>query len=185
MLILKGCLQVGCDALSWADKTRPYEATLNAGGYGVENEIADPAGFDTYTFTVWDPTKDYYTQDPTKVIDLKADIPTPDADGDYIWPFTALQLGVATVDDGIWWYEAKGVFDDIDYVVNGAAIVTWKLERDIKKKIDARKRGCKPCENDAYQLWLELQILKCGGICDISKAAEVIKSLQAALRTCC
>ena len=122
----------------------------------------------------------------TTVIDLIGGlIPLPDSNEDYTWTFTAAALGMASIPDGVYWYDAVGTYDGDQYIVSGALVVTFKLASDIKAKLDARKPGCNKCNDELESLWINLQILKCGGICDLEKAAEMIAYLQNKVKTCC
>ena len=187
-LKLKGCLAEECDGLQYTDTTGPYSSS-NAGGYGPENDVNGPGDFASMTFSFWDPTKDPNTSAATAVIDLLANVPTPDANGYYEWPtFTLEELNLTSLDSGVGYVEVVAVDSDGDtYSVNFKVILTKQLYDTLKPKMakwrpdGCGKTGCMP----VTRLWEALEIVMCGGVCDPNAAADIIKWIKANLNQIC
>ena len=187
-LTLKGCLEEGCNTLSFIDTTGNYNVINNPGGYGAENGVAGPADFDSYNISFWDPTKDYYTDEPTVTINLQSAVPTQAEDGSYTWVFTAAQLGVTTVSDGFWYYEAVAKDTTYEYTVQGAVMVLYNLDQLMQAKALKWKPGCGTCKggcDSISKLLMDFLVLKCGGTCDIEGAKKAITYLRNKVATCC
>ena len=187
MLTLNACVRQGCEALTYLDTTGTYSET-NLTGYGTENGVESPSDFYTYTLSVWAPGVDPETQDPTAVINLLQNLPTPDSNGYYSWTLDPATLGVSTIEDGVWYMEARGNTTVDEYTVAIDVIVTATLAAEIKAKMLKWKPGCTGCNKgceDPSKLFIALTILCDGGACSSAKASEIIKWLKAAVKSCC
>lgn len=187
MLTLNACVRQGCEALVFRDVTGNYSED-NAGGYGPENGVESPSDFDSYTLRVWAPDLDPQSDEPSATIDLLTDLPAPDADGFYEWTLTPAMLGVSTIVDGVWYFEAQGNTTTEQYDVAFDAPIYANLQATIKEKMLKWKPGCTTCNKGgvpADKLFMALTILCKGAVCDTEKTKEVIKWLQAASKSCC
>jgi len=187
-LVLKGCLVQSCDGISYSDQTGPYSVD-NTGGYGTPNPVDGPADFDSYVLKIWDPTNDYYaeTPAPTATFDLQDTAPAPDAEGFYTWEYIASQLGLSSVNDGVWFWEVLGVKDNVEYRTQGFALFLNTLRGLLDTKIKTWDPTC-PCKagcQDVGELYAKFLVLECGGPCDPEGAADVIKWLTSKLKLCC
>ena len=187
-LILKGCLQQTCDGLEFNDQTGLYNATTNPGGYGSENVVLGPSDFDTYELSLWAPDNDYYADvpAPSVTLDLLEDVPTPDPDDHYKWPFTEAQVGIPLA-DGPWYWEAVGVKDGDEYRTQGVVIFLNDLRASINAKLKGWDPTC-PCKAGCYDiadLYAKFLVLEKGGICDPQGSIDVIKWMKAKLKACC
>jgi len=188
-LQLKGCLSQSCDGFSYKDITGPYNADTNNTGYGSPNEVDGPSDFSSYELRIWDPTNNYYSDTPvaTATLDLLDDVPTPDSEGFYTWDFTAADIDLTAINDGVWFWEVVGIKDDIEYPAQGFALFINTLRGNIDTKLKTWDPTC-PCKKgcqDPGELYAQFLVLECGGVCDPAGAADVIKWLTAKLKLCC
>ena len=185
-LEIKGRVCEGCDEFNYVDNTRPYDEDTNPTGYGPENGVNGPADFDTYTLRVWYPNSDTSGAADYEYNLLTA-VPAPDANGDYTWTITKTMLGVTVIKSGVWTMTATGVIDGVEYVADVECIFT----NDVASKVDTKMLSYDPmcpckkgCENPT-ELFVQLQTIKCGGICDSEKAQKAIDNLYDRVKNCC
>lgn len=187
-LELRGCLSQACDGITLFDTTGDYSVD-SPGGYGPENGVTGPLDFDTYTLRIWAPDLDPSADDPTATIDLKDPAPVgPDDDGNYRWDISLAELGLTSVEDGVWYAEAVGVKDgDIYEMPPLMPIFTMGLRDDLKERLLAfnPSSSCKQgCENP-LELWMMLKTVTCSGFCSIEQTKQVIAELKSKLPLCC
>jgi len=187
-LQITGCLREDCAGLTLFDTTGPYSVS-NSGGYGPENGVTGPLDFDTYAMSVWSPDLDPSTDDPIAVLNLKVPPPSgPDDEGAYSWEFTLAQLGVSSIEPGVWYAEVVGVKDGDIYEMNPLMpIFTREFNEDLKQRLLTYNvvGGCKKGCSDPLELWMAVQTLKCGGFCSVEKSRRVVADINSRLPLCC
>lgn len=183
-LILKGCIQENCNGFSYVDTTGPYNEESNEGGYGPENEIESPSDFASYVLNVWGPDQDRATDPPLATIDLFP-VPVADDHGFYSWQLVPQDFGMERIKEGIWKFQALA--NDGAYSVELSAILTRTLKEDVDLKMKAWDPTC-PCKagcQDPKELFMALEVIRRGGVCDLEKSAEIIRYLRSQLKNCC
>ncbi len=189
MLVLQGYAQQTSGGASFTDATGFYNDPNNLTGYGAPNPVDNPSEFDSYVLKVWAPGNDYYAETPvpTVTIDLQASIPAPDVDDHYVWNFSPAQLGVSSVQDGAWYFEAVGTYGAGVYRLNKVAIFL----NDLEAKVSAKMKGwdvtcgCKAGCEDIGALYAKFLVLKCGGVCSPKDVSKVIAWIGSKLKLCC
>jgi len=186
MLQLEARVCEGCDEFDLVDTTRPYNEETNPDGYGPENGVESPSDFDTYVLEVWYPGSDI-TGDPDYTYNLLTAVPTPDSNGDYSWTITKSMMGLTVITSGVYVMKATATLDSATYIVDVDCIFV----NDVASKVDAKmlsydpaspcKKGCE----DPAELFMQLQTIKCGGICDGEKAQSAIVNLYERIKNCC
>jgi hypothetical protein len=187
MLQIEAKVCEGCDEFDFIDTTGLYDAVTNPDGYGPENGITEPSDFDSYTLEVWFPGVDTtgpasYTYDL-----LTPPVPTIDADDHYTWTITKGMMGLTVIKSGVWTMKATAVAGEATYIADVECIFV----NDVSSKVDAKMLDWDPmcpckkgCENPA-ELFVQLQTIKCGGICDAEKAQSAITNLYSRVKNCC
>lgn len=192
MLEIQGCMAQGCDDVSFIDTTGVYDAVTNPTGYGVENGITSPSAFTTYRLSIWDPSKNYYAEvpDPTIVINLLLNVPTPNADGDYVWTFTAEDLGLTAIKDGQWYWEVVATSASVapnEWDANAGPVFLKETRDLLDQKMLKYKIGCKPCGDGCENipaLFAKFLILECDAPCG-NDMQTGIDYIQSRAKSCC
>lgn len=179
-----------CNQLTLADETGLFSID-NPEGYasGDATTPDTPGDFDTYTLKLWSPDADT-SGPPTYTLDLLANLPNPDADFHFQWVITAEDLGVETIQSGIWTAHVDGEFDQVSYPGDYAGLDT----SDIAEKLDAevyqagppRSGKLTPCQRKL----MDLRDVLCAAIdaagCGKSDIAQkAIKFLYRNYQKCC
>ena len=180
----KICIREGCDGIEVVDTTGPYDPISNVGGYGEENDILGPWEFIPDEVSIWRPS-DNITDDPFITLPLETNT-TPDDEGNYTWSFTKDQLGISTIVSGVWGFEVIGIFQGERYDKFLGPIFTEDVWSKLKPKIDAFDPHC-PCNGctNPNDLFVQLQTIRCSGICDIEKAQRAIDWIYSQIKSCC
>jgi hypothetical protein len=185
-LILNPCFQETCEGFTYIDKTGPYDATDNPGGYGEPNDVESPEDFDGgYTISVWLPGQDP-EDDPQAVLDLFP-IPEPDENGFYTWGFTFADLGVETIPVGFARMEVLGVSEGEDYEATAGPLFLSTIEAQVDKAMKSYD-PTSPCANgcqDAGKFFMMLTTAQCNGVCDADKATSILQYIDNNIKNCC
>lgn len=184
-LEIKGRACEGCDAFSYVDNTGDYSPE-NTTGYGPENGVTGPADFDTYTLEVWYPDTDL-ADAPDYTYNLLQSVPAPDADGHYTWTITKQMLGEDVIKSGVYVMKATGVLGPATYIADTEAIFTNDIEGKLDAKLVTYDPTCpckKGCQNP-LELFMMLQTVKCGGICNGETSQLTIDTLYDKVTLCC
>lgn len=188
-LILKGCLGEPCDGIEYTDNTRLYSVT-NTGGYGSQNGVTGPANFDSYTLSLWAPNLDPSVDDPTYVIDLRADVPPIDTDEDYVWTFTLEDLNATNLLSGYWYMQALAIKDGDRYEVNAYKLFVKDLrcmvdQAMLDAKIDCDCNGANPFRYQEMLNWIDpCGHSGCNNVCSMDKVKVIVAYLYEKLPTC-
>jgi hypothetical protein len=185
-LILKPCFQETCNGFTYIDKTGPYDATTNPGGYGSINDVESPEDFDGgYTISVWLPGQD--PENPAQVVLNLFPIPEPDSNGFYTWEFTFADLNTPSIPYGFARMEVLGVSEGQEYEVTVGPLFTNTIEA----KVDAAMKSydpTSPCANgcqDAGKFFMMLTTVQCNGVCESDKAESILQYIDTNIKNCC
>lgn len=186
-LELKHRICVSCDTIQFIDQTRPYSLPGNATGYGAPNPDFGELVPYTVAITIPGGTEPIYT------LDLLADPPAPNADGDYVWEIGAGVLGLEYILSGN--YTFYVVAGDDDNVIGGTpltytlyptlygdilkratenVVTTWQNCKDTKKKREAM---------DMYDSVKAGMFAACCGYEQIT--ASLFEAAYLSLKKCC
>ncbi len=186
MLEISGSSCEGCSSISYTDTTGPYADPGNLTGYGTENGVTGPAAFDTYTLEIWFPNT-LLTEPADYTLNLKTSVPPVDPDGFYTWDITKVMLGVDPIKSGVYTMTATGVLSGSTYVADLQCVFVADIESEIDDNLKSYDPdcGCADCAEDPLELFVMLQTVKCGGICDGDKTQKIIDNLYANSSQCC
>jgi hypothetical protein len=185
-LQLKHRICVTCDAIQFIDWTRPYDAVDNSGGYGTPN----PAFSDLTPYSVAVTLPNQTT--PIFTLDLLADPPAANADGDYVWEIAAGDLGLTVFTSGN--YEFHIIAGDTGNVNGGVPIVSTLysyLTGDIRKRVWEKIVGEWACatlarKRELMDLYDRVKAARDASCCGYDQLAQTeTDALYAEIRLCC
>lgn len=180
----KICIRETCDGFDVIDTTGAYDAEDNPGGYGPENGILGPYEFSPDTAEVYRPKQDF-PGTPFATLTL-ATLTEPNEGDNYVWSFTKEGLGLKAIESGVWTFAVFGEFDGSQYGQYIGPVFTRDVWERLKPKVDAFDPSC-PCNGctNPNDLFIQLQTVRCSGICDVKKAQRIIDWIYSQLKTCC
>lgn len=175
-----------CDGIVVTDTTGTYNAVSRPNGYGAPNPDFGSVTPFTVSFTPPGATAPIYT------LDLLADPPAADSDGDREWLVSAGDMGLTEITSGVW--TMTWVAGDDDDVLGGVPqgdTVEVMMYREIMADVDEQVlTAMQGCDEDKREKAFMLKDLMCGavhmaGCGDATKAQTMIEYIRGQLAQCC
>jgi hypothetical protein len=185
-LKLKPCFIETCSGVTYIDKTGPYDASTNPGGYGPENDVESPEDFtEGYTIAVWLPGQSA-DNPPQVTLDLFP-IPEADANGFYTWEFTLADLNTPSISSGFARMEVIAATETEVYEETVGPLFTLATQAKVDKAMKSYD-PTSPCANgcqDAGKFFMMLTTVQCDGVCSQEKSESILQYIDTNIKNCC